>query len=136
VFQHADQISGPIRVQFQAADFAGGASEEVVQVDAIPPGGVTATSQRAHPLLAEGRDIPGKRGNALQAPHRLRWQRDLSIGGAADQVLVFRHGTLLLGCRIRQLVGGGRQVNEIADTQTTLAQLVQPQCDPVEASTE
>jgi hypothetical protein len=72
MLQHTDQISDPIRVQFQSADFPGVARQEIVQLDAIPPRGAPATSQRAHPLLAEGRDLPGKRGNALHAPHRLR----------------------------------------------------------------
>ncbi|HEX5999486.1 MAG TPA: hypothetical protein VFZ16_08815 [Hyphomicrobiaceae bacterium] len=127
------QIGDPIRVQLEVADFAGNARQEIVQLDAIVPAGATATSQRGHPLLAEGPDLLSKRGNALEAPHRLRWQLDLSIGGAAGQVLVFSHGALLLRCRICQLVGGGsRQVNEIADTQATLAQLADPQPDPVD----
>jgi hypothetical protein len=60
-------------------------------------------------------------------------QLDLSIGGAAGQVLVSRYRALLLRCRICQrVVGGSRQINEIAGTQATLAQLADPQPDPVD----
>ncbi|MFZ1102785.1 MAG: hypothetical protein WAN86_08105, partial [Hyphomicrobiaceae bacterium] len=93
-----NQIGDPIRVQFEVADFAGSAGQEIVQLEAIAPAGATATSQHGDPLLAEGPGLPGKRGDALKAPHRLRWQLDLSIGGAAGQVLVFRYGALLLRC--------------------------------------